>query len=171
MTISEAMNAKLNGQIAYEQGAAQIYLSMSCMFDGMGLKVLAAFFRRQCDEERIHAMKMVDYILEVDGKVKLAAIPQPKHEWSGIQATCEAALELEKVNTQQINELVALAEKENDYATRSFLQWFVDEQVEEVATMSHLVDLTRLAGDQLLLLEDHVDKLNAKVSAPGAAAG
>ena len=161
MAISEAMNKKLNEQITNELNASQIYLSMACMFADMGLNRLPARFRQQVEEERVHALKILDYVLEVEGKVALQAIPEPPHEWPSVLAAIEGALEHERKVTRQIHDLVALAEKDNDYATRSFLNWFVDEQVEEVSSMTQLRDVAKMAGDHLLQLEAYVGHLMA----------
>ncbi len=162
MAISEAMNAKLNEQIAHEFTASQIYLSMACMFSQQSLDRLSKLFRAQVEEEREHAMKILDYVLEVGGQVKLAALPAPPHEWPTVLAAIEAALAHERKVTGQINDLVALADKEKDYASRSFLSWFVDEQVEEEASMGLLTDVARMAGDHLLQLEAYVGHLLAE---------
>jgi ferritin len=162
MAISEAMNAKLNEQIAHEFTASQIYLSMACMFSQQSLDRLSKLFRAQVEEEREHAMKILDYVLEVGGQVKLAALPAPPHEWPTVLAAIEAALAHERKVTGQINDLVALADKEKDYASRSFLSWFVDEQVEEEASMGLLADVARMAGDHLLQLEAYVGHLLAE---------
>jgi ferritin len=159
MSISQAMNAKLNDQITSELSASQKYLAMACVFESMGLKVLARRFRQQSEEERGHALKIVDYMVDVGARVSLQAVPQPPGDYPTALAALEAAVESELTVTRQINELVALAEKENDYATRSFLQWFVDEQVEEVSTTTHLVQLARMAGSNLLQLEAAVLQL------------
>jgi len=153
MLISPAMNTKLNEQIGNEFGASQAYLAMACQFDNLGLKRLAKRFRKQCDEERRHALKIVDYILDVGGKVTLPPLPPPQAEFVSVLAAIEAAVGHEKRVTQQIHDLVNLAESQKDHATRSFLQWFVDEQVEEVKTMELLAQVARMAGPNLLQLE------------------
>ncbi len=156
MMISQAMNKKLNEQITHEFDASQKYLSISCQFDSMGLKVLTRRFREQSDEERGHALKIIDYILEVGGTVKLQKLAEPPTQFESVVDAVQAAVDSELTVTRQINELVALAEKESDYATRSFLQWFVDEQVEEVSSMTQLLQLAKLAGKNLLQLEAYV---------------
>ena len=161
MAISEGMNAKLNEQITNEFNAAQIYLSMACMFADMGLNRLPAMFRKQTEEEREHAMKILDYVLDAGGKVRLGAVPQPPHEWPSVLAAIEGALAHERKVTGQINDLAALAEKEKDYATRSFLNWFINEQVEEEASMGQLAAVAKMAGDHLLQLEAYVGHLMA----------
>lgn len=156
MMISAAMNAKLNEQITAEFSAAHCYLAMSTVFDAMGLKILGKKFRGQDDEERRHAMKIVAFIQEVGGTVTLDAIPRPRCDFKSAEAIVQAALESELSVTRMINDVVALAESEKDYATRSFLNWFVDEQVEEVASMTDLLDLVKLAGDNMLQVESRV---------------
>lgn len=164
--ISQAMNQRMNEQIGHELSASQKYLAISCRLDAMGLKAIARRFRQQSDEERGHALKFVDYLQEVGGRVEIGALPQPRGDYPTVVAAVEAAVESELAVTRQINELVALAESERDYAARSFLQWFVDEQIEEVSSMSHLAQVARLAGDNLLQIESYVrHELNVTATA------
>jgi ferritin len=159
MALSKAMNAKLNEQITNEFYASQLYLAIACMFDDLSLKMLAKLYRKQTEEEREHALKILDYILSVGGKVKLQAIAEPTAKFANVQAAIGAALEHELKVTDQIHALVALAEKDKDYATQSFLRWFVDEQVEEVESQRYLLDVAKMAGDRLLQLEAAVSHL------------
>lgn len=156
MMISEKMNTKLNEQISAEFGAAHAYLAMACVLDRMGLKILTKRFEQQSEEEREHAMKFVHYMQEVGGTVLLDGVGKPQGEFKNVEAIVQAALESEQKVTKMIDDLVALAESENDYATRSFLNWFVDEQVEEVSSMTDLLQLVRLAGNNLLQVEARV---------------
>ena len=153
---STAMTAKLNEQITHEFHASQHYLAMACATDAMGLKVVPRWFREQAEEEREHALKILDYLLEVGARVKLAVLPPPPSEYKSVLAAAEAALKSEKKVTKQIHDLVALADKEKDYATRSFLNGFVDEQVEELKHTGDLLQLAKMAGDNLLQLESHL---------------
>jgi ferritin len=153
------MTAKLNEQITNEFNASQIYLAMACMFESLSLKLLAGWFRAQTEEERGHALKILNYILSQQGTVELGAIPKPAIEYPSVPAAIEAAVKHEIKVTGQINDLVALAEKEKDYATRSFLQWFVNEQVEEVDSVSHLHEIAKMASKNLLQLEAYVAHL------------
>jgi ferritin len=153
MPISKAMNAKLNEQITNEFFASQTYLAMACMFDDMGLKMLAKLYRKQTEEERGHALKILDYVISIEGKVKLQAIPEPTAKYASVLAAIEAALAHERKVTANFEELTALAEKDKDYATRNFLTWFVNEQVEEVEQQVYLAQLARMAADRPLLLE------------------
>jgi ferritin len=155
---------KLNEQIANEFHAAHNYMAMACRFDELGLKMLAQWFFRQGEEERDHGKKILHYLLEVGADVKLRAIGEPVGDLATPIAIVETALAQEKMVTEQIHNLFALAEEHRDYATRSFLAWFVDEQVEEVATMTELLQMLKLAGDQhLLQVEARVSEM---LSAP-----
>jgi len=150
MMISEKMNQALNRQVSNEFGASHTYLAMACSFHEMGLKVFAKRFFQQAEEERQHALKIMKYIEDVGGKIVLDGVAKPKGGASSALAIVEAAVEAERTVTGQINELVALAETEKDYATRSFLQWFVNEQVEEVSSMLELLQLVTMAGEKNL---------------------
>ncbi len=156
MMISEAMNAKLNDQVTAEFGAAHKYLSMACVFDRMGLKILCARFIEQYEEELDHAMRIVHYLREVGGTVKLEGVTKPPADFKSVEQIVQAALDSEWDITRKINDLVTLADSEKDYATRSFLKWFVDEQVEEVSSMSDLLTLVKLAGPNILQVEARV---------------
>jgi ferritin len=155
MMISATMNQRLNQQVTAEFTASHEYMAMSCAFDEMGLKVLSQFFFNQSAEEREHATKLLKYILEVGGTVKLDALPKPSADLSSAKTILKAALDAEVKVTKMINDLMTLAEEEKDYATRSFLKWYVDEQVEEVSSMSDLVQFEEMSKD-LFHLETRV---------------
>ncbi len=162
MMIPQPVVDKLNQQIANEFGAAHNYLAMACRFDELGLKMLSQFFFRQSDEEREHGRKILDYVLEVGADVKLQATPEPRGDMSTPKTIVKSALEQEKEVTRQINDIAATAEANKDFATRSFINWFIDEQVEEVSSMSELLNLVELAGeDHLLQVEMRVAKMMA----------
>lgn len=156
MMISKAMNEQLNRQVSVEFAAAHSYLAMSCVLDAMGLKVLRRRFFEQYEEECAHALKILNYVLEVGGRINLDGVAKPQGAYKSLEEIVETALKSEMEVTRLINELVALAEKENDYATRSFLNWFVDEQVEEVASISDLLRLVQLAKGNVLQIEARV---------------
>jgi ferritin len=150
MMISGKMNKALNEQVTNELGASHRYLAMAYSFDHMGLRIFAQHFIKQSDEERMHAMKIAKYISDVGGEVVIGPIAPTKGTFNSAKAIVKAALESELTVTGQINDLVALSEKEKDYATNSFLRWFVDEQVEEVSSMTELLQLITMAGDSNL---------------------
>ena len=156
MLISQKLAGKINEQVTHEFGASQTYLAMACMFEQMGLANLAKFFRRQSDEERGHALKFIDFLLAAGAGVKLEAVPAPPAGWDSPLAALEAALEHEKRVTAQINALVDLARENRDHNADKLLLWFTDEQVEEVSTMEQLVQLAKMAGTDLLQLDQCV---------------
>lgn len=159
MMISKKMCGKLNEQITHELSASQKYLAIACQFDAMALKNMSTFFRRQAEEEREHALKILDFLQEVGGPVTLAALAAPPAKYPSVKAMIQAALTSEQAVTGQINELTSLAEDEKDHATRAMLQWFVTEQVEEVSSMEHLLRITEMAGPNLLQLEAYMRQL------------
>jgi ferritin len=162
MAISKKMNKALNDQVTNEFFASQTYLAMACMFEAKSLAVLAERFRKQALEERDHATKLIDYILDADGTVELQAIPEPQNKYATVQAALEAALEHEEGVTKNIHDLCTLAEADKDRATRQFLDWYVEEQVEEEASARTLIDIGKLCGNAVLQLEAYLIHLMKK---------
>jgi ferritin len=159
MLISKALNQAINTQIGSELGASNQYLIIASYFDNESLPELASFFFRQSDEERMHAMKFLRYILDAGGKVEIPAIPAPPTDIQSAEAAAQMALDWEMEVTKQINNLMDLAIKENDHIAQDFLRWFVTEQLEEVSTMDELLTVIRRAGEsQLLLVEDYLTR-------------
>ncbi len=156
MLISKALNKAMNEQIGSELGASNQYIKIASYFDSEQLPELSAFFFRQSDEERMHAMKFVHYILEAGGEVDIPAIGATTKEINSAEVAVQLALDWEMEVTRQINALMDLAIKESDHIAQNFLRWFVDEQLEEVSTMDELLGVVRRAGDQLLFVEDYV---------------
>ncbi len=162
MMIPQPVATLLNQQVANEFGAAHNYLAMACRFDEMGLKMLSEWFFRQSDEEREHGRKIMGYLMETGSNVKLQAIPEPSGDMETPKSIVKTALDQEIEVTRQINEIAAAAEANKDFATRSFINWFIDEQVEEVSTMSELLSLVELAGEHhILQVEQRVAKMLA----------
>jgi ferritin len=159
MLISKELNDAMNQQIGSELGASNQYIKIASYFEKENLPELSGFFFRQSDEERMHAMKFVHYILEAGGEV---SIPQIAATPAGIKTAEEAlkmALEWELEVTRQINGLMDLAIKQSDHIAQNFLRWFVDEQLEEVSTMDQMLGVVTRAGDQLLFVEQYVQRL------------
>lgn len=157
--IEKELEAAMNRQVVNELYASNAYLTVASYMDMQGLKVLAGFFFKQSEEERTHALKFVHYLLDVGGRPVIGPIPEPKTDLANVEAAVQRSLEQEIEVTRQINELMALAQTNNDYAAVSFLRWFVDEQVEEQAAMNDLLALIRHAGpNNLLLVEDRLMK-------------
>ena len=148
--LSKKMEKALNEQVNAELYSAYLYLSMEAYFQAQNLSGFANWMRVQTQEEVAHAMKIYDFIIERGGRAVLKAIEGPQTEWDGPLAVFEAVCEHEQKVTGLINNLVDLAISEKDHATNSFLQWFVNEQVEEEASA-----------------DDNVQKLKMMKDAPG----
>ena len=145
--ISEKMADALNEQVNKEMFSSYLYLSMSAFFDSKNLGGMAQWMKMQSQEEYEHAMKFYDFVLRVGGDVKLGAIDAPKTEWDSPLQIFEESLEHERFISKSIHELMDLAISESDHPTKSFLQWFIDEQVEEEDTVSQIVENFRMIGD------------------------
>lgn len=146
--IKEKMLNAINDQINAEQYSAFLYLSMSAWFQDKGLPGFANWMYIQYQEELTHANKFFNYVHERGGKVSLKAIEQMPTDWDGIIEVFEATLEHEQLVTSSIDNLVDIAIEVKDHATQSFLQWFVDEQVEEEANVQEILDTLKLIGGQ-----------------------
>jgi len=143
--IGKKMEKALNDQINAELYSAYIYLAMAAYFEDENLAGCASWMRTQVQEETAHAMKFYDFVVERGGRVVLKAIEQPPKDWKSPLAAFEAAYEHEQYITGRINDLVDLAITEKDHATNSFLQWFVDEQVEEETSVDTVVQKFKMA--------------------------
>ena len=146
----------LNEQVANEFAAQQQYIAIAVHYDAETLPRLAAFFYRQAVEERNHAMMITQYLLDADLEVATPGIEAPRVEFAGIVAPIELALAQEKRVTEQINGLLRIAREEADFASEQFLQWFIKEQVEEVATMSDLLRVVERARDDPMRAEEYL---------------
>jgi ferritin len=155
--INQTIQTGLNKQVVEEFSASAQYTAMAYYFESETLPGLAEFFHAQADEERDHALKLLSYISEAGGQPLVPATNEPKNHFEDAEEVVQIALNQELKVTEQINSLVDLAIKENDHLTRSFLQWFVDEQLEEVSSMSDLLNVVRRAvKTNLLLVEDYL---------------
>ncbi|MCC6614656.1 MAG: ferritin [Anaerolineae bacterium] len=137
----------LNAQINMELSAFYTYLSMSAYFTSENLLGIAAWMRHHADEEMVHAMKIYDFIHQRRGQVRLTALDGPKTSWSSAVEAVEDALHHEEKVTASIDRLVDLARQERDHASDSFLQWFVDEQVEEEAVVDEILQQLKRVAD------------------------
>ncbi len=157
MLASQNIIDAFNTQVANELGASNQYIAIASYFDSENLEQLAQFFFRQSEEEREHAMKFVKFILEVEGQVKLSEIAAPRSDFSSAADAVQAALDWEKEVTDQIYNLVEICQKERNHIALRFLDWFVEEQLEEVTLMSSLLGVVERAGeDNLLYVEDYL---------------
>ena len=164
--LSEKMVMKLNYQINRELYSAYLYLSMASYADSEGLSGFANWFKIQAKEEEYHAEKMYNYVNQQGRRVVLEAIEQPQTDFTSMVGLFEQTLKHEKVVTSLINGLVKLAREENDYATESFLQWYVTEQVEEEANPAEMIQKLKYVGKDgrgLLMLDK---ELAARIFTP-----
>lgn len=162
MLISRELASAFNDQVGHEFGASMQYVSIAAHFEQRQLKLLAKLFFQQSDEEKTHAMKFVQYLLDTKGELKIPAIPAPKPTFASAEEAVQAALNWENDVTAQITRLMDMATKQNDYLAQSFLQWFVDEQLEEVVKMDRLLSIIKQSGERNLLMVEaylvHVEK-------------
>jgi len=169
--ISEKMEEALNGQVNAELYSAYLYLSMESYFKSLNLNGFARWMRVQTQEEVAHAMKIYDFVNERGGRVILKAIEGPPTEWDSPLAVFEAVYVHEQKVTGLINDLVDLAIKEKDHATNTFLQWFVNEQVEEESSADEVVQQLKMmenAPGGMFMLDR---ELGQRIFTPPAAEG
>jgi bacterioferritin B len=173
MIISKKMNAALNEQTGNEFGASVQYVAIAAYFSGEGLTELANHFYQQAAEERDHAMRFVKYIVDAGGKLEIPATKAPRSSFKSVAEAVKLSLDWEQTVTEQINDLVNLSNKEGDHITQNFLNWFVNEQLEELATMDNLLKVVKLAGDNLLYVEEYVARhgITKNDGGPGQTAG
>jgi ferritin len=166
----------LNEQIANEFGAHQQYIGAAVYYDSETLPRLAAFFYRQAVEERNHGMMMVQYLLDASEEVRIPDIESKMTRFDDAVAPVRMALDQEKRVTDEINALFKLARDTEDFQAEQFMQWFVKEQVEEVATMTDLLSVVERSADNPLLVEEYLAREalgeeGADPTAPPAAGG
>jgi ferritin len=158
------MAARLNKQVIHEHHNAWSYLAIAYWFELSGLQVFAKFFFKQAGEEREHAEKISKYLIDQGAAVTLTELDKPKTSFKNALDACESFVQLEIKTTKMVHEIVDMANKEGDHATRDFIDWKVGEQVEEVATANQLLGMVKLAGTpgQILMLEGRVWQMMEK---------
>jgi ferritin len=147
---------RLNEQIGHEFAASQQYLAIAVYYDDDTLPRLAAFFYAQALEERNHALMMVQYLLDAGAEAPIPGIPAARNDFGDVVEPVALALDQERRVSDQINGLAAIAREEGDYTSEQFMQWFIKEQVEEVATMNDLLKVVQRARDNPLLAEEYI---------------
>ena len=148
--------AALNEQVGYEFGASQQYVAIAVHYDALTLPQLAAHFYRQAVEERNHAMMLVQYLLDADVTVRVPGVEAPQTEFADVVEPVRLALEQERRVTAQIGALVQLAREEGDLVGEQFLHWFLQEQREEVSSMSALLAGVERSRDNVMLIEEYL---------------
>lgn len=167
--INKRMQDAINEQIKFEIYSANLYLSMSAYIEGKNLKGIAHWLRVQYEEETFHALKLYDYLKNREGQVIIQSIDAPPSEFGTPLETFQKVLEHEQHVTASINKLYKIAIEENDFAAQIFLQWFINEQMEEEASASEVIGKMKLIGDRgvdLLYLDT---ELATRVFVPPAA--
>lgn len=144
--MKESIQAALNEQLKLELTASHAYLAMSAYAEDQNLDGCASWMRMQSEEERLHALKIFDFIHDRDGKAHLHALPEPANQFASIADMFEQALAHERKVTASINRIYALAVQESDYPTQVLFQWFINEQVEEEKQLTSIINRLKLVG-------------------------
>jgi ferritin len=166
----------LTEQIGHEYFASQQYVAIAVWYDQQALPQLAAHFYAQAVEERNHAMMIVQYLMDREARVVIPGVPEVRNDFSSVVEPLELALAQERLVTSQFETLIALARSERDYLGEQFMHWFLKEQVEEVASISTLLQVGRRVGENVMLLEDYLARESgtaegADPTAPAVAGG
>jgi ferritin len=146
----------LNEQVANEFAASHQYVAIAAHYESQTLPQLARFFYEQAVEERGHAMMMVKYLLDTDSPVRLREVRAPEGTFADHIAPIRLALDQERTVSAQIGELFRIARDESDFLSEQFVQWFLREQVEEVATMTEILDVADRVKDFPMWLEEFI---------------
>ncbi|GAB3348787.1 ferritin [Modestobacter lapidis] len=162
---ADAFIDQLNLQIGHEFAAHQQYIAIAIYYDEQTMQQTAQLFFDQAVEERNHALMMVRYLLDADARVEIPGIVAPVCHFEDVVAPVVLALEQEKRVTSQINELIGIARRENDFASDQFMQWFIKEQIEEVSKMSDLLAVVRRSSHDVEQIEDYVQRESASDAA------
>jgi ferritin len=173
---AEAFVARLNEQIGHEFAAHQQYVAVAVYYEAETLPRLAAFFYAQALEERNHALMMVRFLLDQGLEASIPGVAAPQVSFEDVVAPVALALAQERRVTEQINALAALAREHQDYTSEQFMQWFIKEQIEEIATVSDLLRVVERARESPLLAEEylareHPGAEDADPTAPPVAGG
>ena len=164
--LSETLEKALNEQINNEYYSAFLYLSMASHFENINMLGMANWMRMQYEEEIMHAMKIFDMIIGMEGQVVLKQVDSPPTNFDSVLSVFEQTLDHERNVTKMINDIYSIARKESNYAVQSALQWFIDEQVEEEKSVLEIVNQLKIIGDEttpLLMLDS---KLGSRTDSP-----
>lgn len=167
--IKKTVESAINEQIKREEFSSRLYLSMAIWCETSGYPGAAAFLYRQSDEERMHQLKLVHFVNDRGGKAALMSLSAPETSFGSLKEVFEQVMEHERYITSSINDLYEVTLNEKDYTTGNFLQWYINEQIEEESTMSKILDKISLVGSDKAGMY-HIDKeLEALAAAPVAA--
>jgi ferritin len=161
-----SFDEKLNAQIAYEFAASQQYIAIAVHYDAKTLPQLAAHFYRQSIEERNHAMMMVQYLLDSGDEVTIPSVAGPQTMFADDVAPVALALDQEKRVTAQISDLAVTARADGDLVAEQFMHWFLQEQREEVSSMSALLQVVERLRDNIMAVEDFLARESGGAASP-----
>ncbi|MCC6906077.1 MAG: ferritin [Anaerolineae bacterium] len=172
MRVSDRLVNAINAEVGLELFAHHQYLAMAAYFESRSLDNLAAFFYAQAEEEKMHGLKLFKYLLERGALAVIPAIPAPQASFQSTEELMKLFVSQEEHVTEKFYEMANFAAEDKDHITSHFLQWFINEQMEEMATSNKLLDLVRMAGEHnLLMIEMMVPRLGtAEAEAGGEAA-
>jgi len=156
MFITDKIIAAFNRQVTQEYNNYLQYSAIANWFAGQDLKLLAKMFTKQADEERDHAQRFTNFLIDSGAPVEIQAIPAQKNEFASALEAAQTAFDAEVRTTNQINDLLSLAISEKSFSAQQFLQWFVAEQVEEIATAQTNLNIIKKAGNNLLMVEAYL---------------
>jgi ferritin len=156
MLISEALAKAMSEQVGREYFAAIQYDMISAYFEREALPHLTGLFRGQADEELAHARKFIDYVTQAGGVIEIPPIRGAQPTFTGVEEAVQIALDNEVAVTKSISALMDQAIEEGDHIARGLLQWFLDEQLEEVALQQDLLKVVQRAGPDLNYVEQYV---------------
>ena len=162
MLTSQKVIDAINEQIGYEFSASLQYYAIAAHFAAEALPQLSQYFFRQAEEEKDHALRFIKYVVDAGGRVVIPAINAPESKFKVPRDAVKLSLDQEIHVTNQINGLVELARKANDYITINFLQWFLTEQLEEVSSMDHLLKILERAGNDLLQADEYLARVGVR---------
>jgi len=164
--LSKTLEKALNKQINNEYYSAFLYLSMASHFENINMLGMARWMRMQYEEEIMHAMKIFDMVIGMEGQVVLKQVDSPPTKFDSVLSVFKQTLDHERNVTKMINDIYSIARKESNYAVQSALQWFIDEQVEEEKSVLEIVNQLKMIGDEttsLLMLDS---KLGSRTDSP-----
>ena len=157
MLISKELNTAINDQVGREFLASHQYVNIAAYFESIPLKIVAELFYKQSEEEREHALKFIEYLVDASGEVKIPAIPAPQTVFKSVEEAVKLSLDWEVDVTNRINDLMSMAIDQKDYMAQDMLRWFVTEQLEEVSSMDNLLRVVKLAGERnIIMLEAYL---------------
>jgi ferritin len=166
--VSKKIEKALNDQIRLESESSQLYLAMACWAEANGFEGVSEFMYDQSDEERQHMLKIIKFLNNRGGTTVVTELSAPKYQYDSIRELFENLLKHEIFISEKINDLVHLTFELKDFATHSFLQWYVIEQIEEEATARNIIDKMNLIGDNvssLYLFDNEIKKLRGNIEA------